>query len=196
MSGPHLSEAARRARPARQHAVAAWPPCAAPTPRLKSAVGTPRSCRSPPTAASPAPPASRPPRARRHCPDRSPRSRHRPDRRGPKPSTPGSVAVSRRSPLARHRRLRAGEPSFPAVSRAPAPCRRRLVKQRRRAVPPPRARVVRYALRGPAEVGHTSAAHSGHARSADRGCGPCTRAAPAPALCIWAERGFGLVAPG
>jgi hypothetical protein len=152
--------------------------------------------REPPTAASPVPPTSRPPHVRRRRPDRSPRSRRSPDRRGPKPPMPGSVAVSRRSPLARHRRLRAGEPSFPAVSRAPAPCRRRLVKQRHRAVPPPRARVVRYALRGPAELGRASAAHSGHARSADRGCGPCTRAAPAPALCIWAERGFGLVAPG
>jgi predicted DNA-binding protein YlxM (UPF0122 family) len=48
-------------RPMRQHAVAAWPPCTAPTPRLKAAVGTPRSCRSPSTAASPVPPASHAP---------------------------------------------------------------------------------------------------------------------------------------
>jgi hypothetical protein len=77
------------------------------------------------------------------------------------------------------RRLCAGEPQFPAVSRAPAPCRHRLAEQRRRraarrrVVPPPRAHAVHRALPGPAELGRASAAHAGRT------------------LCIWAERGFG-----
>jgi hypothetical protein len=66
-----------------------------------------------------------PPHACHRRPDCSPRSRRRPDRRGLKPPTPGSVAVS-------HRRLHADEPPFPTVSHASAPCRRRLTKQRRR----------------------------------------------------------------
>jgi hypothetical protein len=167
MSGPHLSDAARRAGPARQRVVAAWPPCAALTPWLKAAVGT--------TAASLVPLASRPPRARRRRPDRSPRSPRRPDRRGLKPPTPGSVAVSRHSPVAitPRRHLRAGEPSFPAVSLASALCRRRLAEQRRRAVLPPRA------LRGPAELGHASAAHASHA---SHGRGPLTHCASGPSV--------------
>jgi hypothetical protein len=58
-SGPHLSAAARCAGPVQQSATAMWPPRAAPTPRLKAAVGTarrasqqlPRPRRARPTAA-------------------------------------------------------------------------------------------------------------------------------------------------
>jgi hypothetical protein len=109
--------------------------------------------RLPPTAASPAPPASRPPRARRRRPDRSPRSRRRPDRHGPKPPTPGSIAVLRHSAItvAPRRRLRPGEP--------------------------PHARTVRHLLRGPAELGRPSAAHTGHA---PRGCRPRWHCASGP----------------
>jgi hypothetical protein len=77
----------------------------------------------------------------------------------------------RRSPVTvvPRRRPRAGEPPFLAVSHALASCRRRLTEQRRRReAPPPHARAVR------------------HAR---RPCPVWPRAAPA--LCIWAERGFG-----
>jgi hypothetical protein len=97
-------------------------------PRFKAAVRTAR-CASR-QLVSPVPPVSRPPRVHRRRPDssprpppdRSPRSRRHPDRRGPKLSTSGSVAASRRSLVAvtPRRRLRAGEPPFPAVSRAPA----------------------------------------------------------------------------
>jgi hypothetical protein len=85
-------------------------------------------------------------------------------------------------PLAR-RRCAASPSLASAVSRALVPCRRWLAKQRRHR-----------ALRGPAELDH--------ARYADRGRGPRTRAAPAPrawvapTLCDWAERCFGPVAPG
>jgi hypothetical protein len=181
-SGPHLSDAARRAGPVWQRATAAWPPRAALTPRHKAAVGTahrasqkpPRSRRSPPTVASPAPPASRPPRTRRRRPDRSPRSRRRPDPRGLKPPTlgPSSSRVARRSPVTvtPRRRLHAGEPPFPVISRASASCRRRATCRR-----------------------HASAAHAAPA--------PHTRAVPhvalgRAALCIWAVRDFGPVAPG
>jgi hypothetical protein len=56
-SGPHLSDAVRCAGPARQRAVAAWPPSAAPMPQLKAAVGTAR--RASRQLASPRPLASR-----------------------------------------------------------------------------------------------------------------------------------------
>jgi hypothetical protein len=186
-SGPHLSGTASRAGPARQRAAAAWRPRAA---HLPGAVGTARrasrqhASRAPPplrrlTHAVARPDSSprprRPPRARRRRPDRSPRSRRRPDRRSPKPPTPGSVAVSRRLPVAitPHRRLHAIEPPFPAVSRAPAPCHRRLAEQHRAA----------------AVARSRRAAHVGR-----QGHGPRMQAAPA--LCIWVERGFGPVTPG
>jgi hypothetical protein len=138
---------------------------------------TPLAFRQPasPTAPSPGPPSCRPDRLARRSP----------------------VAVMLR------RRLCAGEPQFPAVSRAPAPCRHRLAEQRRRraarrrVVPPPRAHAVHRALRRPAELGHQL-----RARCAGRGRGPRTWAAPAPrtwaalALCDWAERDFGPVATG
>jgi hypothetical protein len=57
MSGPHLSDAARRARPTRQRAVATWSPRTAPTPWLKAAVETAR--RASRQLASPAPPMPR-----------------------------------------------------------------------------------------------------------------------------------------
>ncbi len=129
---------------------------AAPTPWLKAAVGTARrasrqhlaspaprpiaaSRRSPPTVASPAPPAFRP---RRTVPDcrlaraarlmtaslTVPPSRplHRP-RRCPD----RSLTRRRRAAV---RRPRAGEPPFLAASHAPATCPRRLAEQRRRAL--------------------------------------------------------------
>jgi hypothetical protein len=189
-------------------------PRAAPTLQLKAAVGTARRASrqhlaspaprliaasrcSPPTVASPAPPTSRPPRARRLCPYRSPRSHHRPDRHGPKPPTPSRAA--RRSPVAvAPRRL-------PAISRALVPSRRRLAEQhRRRAVCRGQCRralmpcAMRCAGRpswaasaahaAPAEaVGRASTAHAGHAPRGRR---------PRCALCILAERRFGPVAPG
>jgi hypothetical protein len=113
--------------PARQRAVAVWLPCAAPTPRLKADVGTacrasrqpssltPPASQQPASLAPPASPPSRPSRSLKSC---------RPDRRRAAPT------ASRRSPVAvtPRRRLRAGEPPFPTVSRALAPCRHRLAE--------------------------------------------------------------------
>jgi hypothetical protein len=59
------------------------------------------------------------------------------------------------------------------------PCAATVPRTACRAAPPPRARAVRRALRGPAELGRASAAHAG--------CAPHGRAT----LCIWAEHGFG-----
>jgi hypothetical protein len=145
-SGPHLSDDARCAGPTRQRTAASWPPRVAPTPGLKVAVGTARR-------ASP-----QPPRPRRPPPDSLARAAVAPTARlaraavltaavrsrrclGPSPSR-----AAHRSPVAvtPRRRLHAGEPPFPAVSRAPAPCHRRLAEQRRcraasrRSVLPPR----------------------------------------------------------
>jgi hypothetical protein len=139
-SGPHLSAAARRAGPARQLAAAA------PDSRLLT--------RARPTVASPAPPASRPPRARRRCARQPPRSRRHPDRRGPKPPTPGP-SPSRAARPSPSRRAAVSTPvsrRFPVVSRALVPSRHRFAEQRRRVVPV-RARAVRRALRGSAELG-------------------------------------------
>jgi hypothetical protein len=184
MSGPHLSYAACRAGPTWQCAVASWPPRATPTPWFKAAVGTARRTSRQPT--SPAPPVSRPPRARRRhpesspCPhrrlpdssprprhpppDRSPRSRRRPDHRGPKPPTPGSIAASRRSPLA-HRRHAA-----PLSHRSPqSPVRRRraAVGSPSSAAAEPRRRraLVPHTLRRP----RSWAAHAGRARTVHLG---------------------------
>jgi hypothetical protein len=57
MSGPHMSDAARRVGTVRQRAVAAWPPRAASTPRFKAAVGI--AHRASRQLASPAPPSLR-----------------------------------------------------------------------------------------------------------------------------------------
>jgi hypothetical protein len=94
-SGPHLSDAARRTGPTRQRAVAAW---------------LPRT----------APPAARPPRSRRHRPDRlthaavAPTASPTAPPLGPPPCRPDRL--TRRSPIAvvPRRRLRAGELPFPA----------------------------------------------------------------------------------
>jgi hypothetical protein len=145
-----LSDAAHRAGPARQRAVAVWLPRAAPTPWLKATVGTARRASRQP--ASLAPPASR---QRRAAPDRlacatrlptaglartaiAPTASPTASSLGPSSCRPDRLA--RRSPvaIASRCRLRAGEPPFPAVSCAPALCRRRLTEQRhRRAAPSP-----------------------------------------------------------
>jgi hypothetical protein len=62
---------------------------------------------------------------------------------GPPPCHPdrrrAAATASLTARRAQRRRLHAGEPSFPAVSRAPVPCRRRLAEQRHhRDAPPPR----------------------------------------------------------
>jgi hypothetical protein len=157
MSGPHLSDAARYDGPTWQRTVVAWLPRAAPLPRLKATVGTVRraSRQCPPDSR----PALRAPSSPRACRPRSDRLANRavdptasptppPSRPEPRPSTP-------------RRCLHAGEPPFPAVSRAPVP---------------------------------SSAAEP---RCAGRCRGPRQRRAYGPrlALCIWAERGFGPVAP-
>jgi hypothetical protein len=166
MSGPHLSDAVRRA--ARAHLTSAVG-----TARRKSRQSCPHVRRrrlAPhalvPTASSTAPPSRPKPR--------------RTDRR----CSPDDIAPRRR-PCA-------GEPP---ISR-PSPTRRR---------------------RATASSSSSAAAELGRARCAGRGRGPRTRAAPAPraraaprvamgrapawpwaapALCNWAERGFGPVAPG
>jgi hypothetical protein len=137
-SGPHLSANARRAGPA-------WLPRVAPTSQLKAAVGTARRAsrqlarprRARPTAA----PLSVPPPSRRAarvpiaaCAPPSPRPspRPRPDRLAdraavPTGALPVDVAPSSVVPTPVSR-------CSSAASRAPAPCRRRLTEQRRRAL--------------------------------------------------------------
>jgi hypothetical protein len=165
-SGPHLSDAARRDGPARQRTVATWPPHAAPTPRLKAAVGTarrasrqpPRPRRSPPDShlarvarlataprlahAAAAPTASRAPPSSRPPPRRP---RRCPDRfvdraAVPTKASPVDVAPSSAVPAPVSHRSS-------AASRAPAPCRRRLAEQRHRTLhrraPRAHARAVR-----------------------------------------------------
>jgi hypothetical protein len=80
-SGSHLSDAARRAGPAWQRAVAAWLPRAAPLQRVKSVVGTARR-RPDSTVPTVPPPLSEPPHAAspRQSRQRSSRPRHRPVR--------------------------------------------------------------------------------------------------------------------
>jgi hypothetical protein len=158
--------APRRAGPARQRAVAAWAPRAAPTPRHKAAVGTAhRASRQPPRPRR-SPPDSTPPRARRRRPDRLARAAV--VLTASSPTVPPSRPKPRLSTL--RRRSRAGEPLL--LGRFP-----------RTGVVPPRAR----------------RAAPPCATLADR-AGPhaLRRLRPsqaAPALCIWAERGFGPVAP-
>jgi hypothetical protein len=91
MSGPHLSDAARRAGPARQCVVAAWLPRATPTLRLKAAVGTARQ----PASLAPSPP------------DRAPLSASSPrltravlTARSPGPKPPPRSKVDRHCPSA------------------------------------------------------------------------------------------------
>jgi hypothetical protein len=100
---------ALRAAPRQRLALAARRPRAPPSapPRADRLARAARL----PTAASLTAPSPEPPPC---CPDRL-------ARRSPVPVTP-------------RRRLRAGEPSFPAVSCVPAPCHRRLAEQRRRAL--------------------------------------------------------------
>jgi hypothetical protein len=149
-----------------------------------------------PTAA--APPASRPHRARRLRPNRSPRSRRRPDRRGPKPPTPGptpSRAAHRPSvAVAPRRRVRADEPPFPRR----LPCAGADPLLTHRAAPPPShappgsavacscpaPRVARADRAGP-PAPRTWAAHDALAEAVGHASGPRR------ALCIWAERRFG-----
>jgi hypothetical protein len=81
-SGHHLSDAARRAGPMRQRAVATSLPCAAPSPWLKAAVGTAR--RASRQSASRVPPSPRQrPHARPTASPRSSRPRRRPVRSRP-----------------------------------------------------------------------------------------------------------------
>jgi hypothetical protein len=140
MSGPHLSDAARRAGPARQRAVAAWLPHAVAACLMRAAFvpTAPRAARPtasrPPPHASPVTPPSRLSRAPTACvPTNAVRSRGARTTAVP-PRTP------RRPPIvvAPRRRPRVGEPPFLAVSRALVSCRRQLAEQRRRrAVPLP-----------------------------------------------------------
>jgi hypothetical protein len=116
----------------RQRAVAAWLPRAVPTPWLKAAVGP----RQPASLASPA---SRPPRARRRCPDR----------------------------LARHTAVLTERRSEAVLPRPPRAAR--LSPSRRAAVSAP--------------LSHRSPPSPVRQRRATAGT--------APALCIWAECGFG-----
>jgi hypothetical protein len=165
MSGPHLSDAACRVAAMR---------CASRA-HLKAAVGTARRVSRHP-ALAPAPIASRALSSPRQCPaSRTPPS-PRPPRRHPDHLTVRAAVpteAARPSPS-----RRAGEPPFLAVSRAPAPCRRLLAEQRRhQVVPPPRARAVRRALCGSAELGRPSAAHAGRALS---GRGPRPHCATGP----------------
>jgi hypothetical protein len=173
-SVPHLSAAA-----------AAWPPRAAPMPRLKAAVGTachasrqlPRPRRTRSTAAplsvpppSPTAPASPTPPSPRPSPCRP---RPPPDRLADRTAVPTGASLVDAAPVSR---------CSSAASRAPVSSRRRLAGQRRRRAAcrraVPRARAVRHALCGPAELGR---AHGPRATLA---------------LCDWAERDFGPVAHG
>jgi hypothetical protein len=119
-SGPHLSAATRRTGPAWQRAAAAWPPCTAPMPRLKAAIGTarrasrqqPRQHRARPTAAPRSVPSPRRPhRVRTASPT-------------PPPSRP-ELAHRRRAAI---RRSRGGEPlllsRFPRTGAVSSPARR------------------------------------------------------------------------
>jgi hypothetical protein len=138
------------------------------------------------------------PRAAGHRLPRSPC--RRPDYHGPKPSTPGSVAVPPcRSPIAvvPRRRPHAGVPPrflgrLPCISGVPL--------LGHRAAPPPcasRARCVgrpswatcaaSAEAKWVVHAGRTSAVSTGHARVA---------MGRAPALCDWVMRGFGPVALG
>jgi hypothetical protein len=92
--------------------------------------------------ASPLTPPSRPPRSEATSPGPPPRPPHR----SPAAVVPRRAAVP--APVSR---------PFLAVYCAPAPCRRRFTEQRRRQAAPPRAHTVRRAVRGPAELGSTSA---------------------------------------
>jgi hypothetical protein len=105
-----LSAVARRTGPAPQRAAAMWPPCAAPTARVKALSGRRRV----PTARTPRPrpprlapcAASRPPRPRRRQPPRM--RRRRPDRLCPRARCPSravaAVAASRAHRAASPRR--------------------------------------------------------------------------------------------
>jgi hypothetical protein len=159
-------------------------PCAAPGPRGSALLL--RGCHAPRRSCVPkAPP--------RQCPPPPPRPSHRrPDclvlhvaRLADRTAVPTFTVRSRRrrpspcrSPIdvAPCRRPRVGEPPVPRSSP---------VRRCRAAVGSPSSAAVRCALRGPAELGRT----------------PCAGRAPSwpravPALCDWAERGFGPVAPG
>jgi hypothetical protein len=96
MSGPHLSDAARRAGPTRQRVVAAWSPRTTPMPWLKAAVETAR--RASRQLASPAPPT---PRQRLAAPARLPTVPYLPTVRAPlsEDATPHCPSVSEPSPL-------------------------------------------------------------------------------------------------
>jgi hypothetical protein len=177
-----LSAIARRTGPAPQRAAATWPPCAAPTARVKALSGRRRV----PTARIPRPrpprlapcAASRPPRPRRRQPPRE--RRRRPDRPCPRARCPSHAVAAaaasraRPSPIAvtPRRRLHAGEPPPPRRLRAPASSRR----------PSPSSAAT-----------HCIAVRRAHARAA---WPRPSWASAAHALCVWAESDFGPVAPG
>jgi hypothetical protein len=141
------------------------------------------------------------PHPRRPPPDRLTRAAVAPTTRLARAAVPTTAVRSRRRLVRRRLAPLTARPSpsrraavsapvsrrFPAIYRAPVPCRRRLAEQhavgqcRRRALVPC---VARCASR-PSWA--ASVVHAGHA---PRGHGPRR------ALCIWAERGFGPVAPG
>jgi hypothetical protein len=101
-----------------------------------------------------------------------------------------TAPVSRRFPVVSVRRCRAAAGSPSSATAEP-----RAVGQCRRAIAPCATRRACHAGR---VRGGPSRSHAGRARCAGRGRGPrqrCTRG-PCPALCIWAKRGFGPVAPG
>jgi hypothetical protein len=156
-----------------------------PTARLKALSGQRRIPTAPRTPCPPdrrltaparSPTASRSPLTdRRLAPCAAVPTEPPPRQRAPRP--PRSEAASlgplscRPAALPR-RRPRAGEPPFPAVSRAPVPCRRRLTKSRhstlrRRAPRRPRPSRSRIAWRWA-----TTRVAAGHARFAGRGRGP------------------------
>jgi hypothetical protein len=110
-------------------------------------------------------------------PDSRPRSRRPPDRLAGAAVAPTTSLAARPSPSCRAAvsapvsRLSPPSPVRRCRAAVGSPCSGVAEPRRHRAAPPPRTCAVRHALRGPSELGHT-------------------------ALCIWAERSFGPVAPG
>jgi hypothetical protein len=118
-SGSHLSDAARRAGPAWQRAVAAWVPCAALLVRLKDAVRT--ACRRPDRAplSAPSPRLTRAPFQPHAHPVRSRLPGPKPPHRCPSPVlTPPLLSASRQvsRAIGRRRRLRAAAANSPPSS--------------------------------------------------------------------------------
>jgi hypothetical protein len=216
-SRPHLSAAARRAKPARQRAAATWPPRAVPTAQLKAAVGTVRRASRQLPHRTPRR-ARQPPRIPRRRPDRLASAPLRLDRRltdraavptaSPTPPCPDRRLADRVAVPTAHRRrtavyrTRAGEPLLLSRFRPPAPRRRRLVEQRRRA---PCAACAR-SRRAPAEVelGRQRRAHGPRTLRRPRPWAapvPHTRIVPHVATgraihCASGPSGFGPVPPG